>query len=141
MGIGELAKIGNCSVEIIRHYEKLKLLTSPPRTNGGHRQYGALHVQQLSFIRNSRSLGFSLDETAELLAMISTQNVSCKKVKNIAEKQLTRVRERILEFQQMEASLVRAVNKCHGEDEPDCAFVEHAFLMGTVIRCSSRDLI
>lgn len=127
MGIGELARIGGCSVESIRHYERVGLIPNPPRTSGGHRQYGDLHIRCAKFIRNGRHLGFSLDEIGSLLRMITQQDVSCEKIRDIGKAHLVSVRQRISELQQLDAILNVSVSKCQGGNQPDCAIVDHLF--------------
>jgi MerR family mercuric resistance operon transcriptional regulator len=127
MGIGELARIGGCSVESIRHYERLGLIPNPPRTSGGHRQYGDLHIRCTKFIRNGRHLGFSLDEVGALLRMITQQDVSCEKIREIGKAHVLSVRQRISELQQLESILDKSVRKCRGGDQPECAIVDHLF--------------
>ncbi len=40
LSIGALSKATGCNIETIRYYERIGLLPEPPRTEGGHRQYG-----------------------------------------------------------------------------------------------------
>ena len=65
--IGTLSKATVCKVETIRYYERIGVLPSPPRTEGGHRAYGEKHLKRLNFVQRSRKLGFSLNEIADYL--------------------------------------------------------------------------
>ena len=69
LSIGQLAKLANVSIDTIRFYEKAGLLAPHGRRPSGFRQYSELDLKQLRFIRRGRSLGFSLEEIGELLAL------------------------------------------------------------------------
>ena len=56
MKIGELAKRSGLSAHTIRYYERIGLLSKPPRTEGGHRLYNKEQIKRLVFIRRSREL-------------------------------------------------------------------------------------
>jgi len=53
MNIGQAAKASGVSVKMVRHCEAVGLV--PPRTDAGHRQYGASEAHTLRFIRQARS--------------------------------------------------------------------------------------
>ena len=67
---GTLSKATGCKVETIRYYERIGVLPSPPRTEGGHRAYGEDHLKRLNFVRRSRELGFSLNEVRQMLRLV-----------------------------------------------------------------------
>ena len=62
MKIGELARLGQCTIETVRYYEKAGLLPPPGRTGSNYRHYGDAHVARLRFIRNCRALDMTHDE-------------------------------------------------------------------------------
>jgi MerR family mercuric resistance operon transcriptional regulator len=67
--IGELSRRTGVNIEIIRYYERIKMLPAPPRTTSGRRVYGSVETRTLTFIRRSRERGFSLDQIRALLAL------------------------------------------------------------------------
>lgn len=69
LSIGKLAKAAGVSIYTIRFYEKSGLLPQPARRPSGFRKYSAQDVVQLKFVRNARSLGFSLEDITRLLAL------------------------------------------------------------------------
>ena len=77
MKIGELAQVGQCTVETVRYYEKEGLLPAPARTAGNFRQYGPIHVERLRFIRNCRALDMTHDEIRALLVLIEQPASDC----------------------------------------------------------------
>lgn len=69
LSIGKLAKAAKVSIHTIRFYEKSGVLPQPIRRPSGFREYSAVDVLQLQFVREARLLGFSLEEISELLAL------------------------------------------------------------------------
>ena len=69
MTTGEIAERADVNLHTVRYYEKRKLLPEPPRTAAGYRQYGPEHVAYIRFIKRAQSLGFTLEEIRELLAL------------------------------------------------------------------------
>ena len=62
MQIGELAKRSAVTVQTVRFYERLRLLPEPQRKDSGYRVYSEPDLKRLLFVRQAKSLGFSLDE-------------------------------------------------------------------------------
>ena len=56
----ELARLAGATVNTVRHYHKLGLLTEPERMSNGYKQYGASHLLRLHQIRRMRELGIPL---------------------------------------------------------------------------------
>ena len=91
LSIGELAERAGCTVQIIRHYEKIGLLPEPRRTGGNRRIYAENQATRLVFIRHSRELGFSLDDIRQLLSFSDQPDQSCEQVDAIAREHLNNV--------------------------------------------------
>ena len=95
ISIGELAERAGCTVQIIRHYEKIGLLPDTRRTSGNRRIYSEDQASRLIFIRHSRELGFSLDDIRQLLSFSDQPEQSCEQVDAIAREHLHGVQERL----------------------------------------------
>lgn len=76
MHIGELAALTGLSLRTIRHYDEIGLLRASGRTQGGFRLYSPDDLDRLLFIRTLKPLGFSLEETGEILAVVDTLAVA-----------------------------------------------------------------
>ena len=122
--IGKVAAQTGCNIETIRYYEKESLLPLPGRTEGGHRLYTVAMVERLVFIRRCRELGFSMDEIRRLLSVVDGEQVSCERVKHIAEIHLRDIRSKITDLKKMERTLHELSNQCSGEDVPECPIIE-----------------
>ncbi|MBT2596886.1 MerR family transcriptional regulator [Arthrobacter sp. ISL-72] len=71
MHIGELAERTGLSLRTIRHYDEVGLLPATGRTEGGFRVYAENDVERLTIIKQMKPLGFSLEEMAEILDILS----------------------------------------------------------------------
>lgn len=124
--IGELSRRSGVNIETIRYYEKVGLMRSPPRTEGGHRVYPDDHLKRLIFIRRSRELGFTLDEIHNLLGLVEG-GYSCGEVRNAALAHLQDIRRKIADLGRMEGTLAVTVARCKGGTAPKCPIVEALF--------------
>ncbi|WP_121867995.1 MerR family transcriptional regulator [Glutamicibacter nicotianae] len=74
MHIGELAETTGLSLRTIRHYDEVGLLPASGRTEGGFRVYTVADMHRLQTVKQMKPLGFSLDEMAELLALLADRD-------------------------------------------------------------------
>ncbi|QSZ51311.1 MerR family transcriptional regulator [Arthrobacter sp. D5-1] len=72
--IGELAERTALSLRTIRHYDSVGLLHPSARTEGGFRVYSEEDYERLLLIRQARSLGFGLEEIAEMLDVLTSRS-------------------------------------------------------------------
>ena len=75
MNIGEAAAAAGVSAKMIRHYEQIGLVPAATRTDSGYRQSSERDVSILRFIRQSRQLGFSMEQIADLLGLWSNRRL------------------------------------------------------------------
>jgi MerR family mercuric resistance operon transcriptional regulator len=117
--IGKLAAATGVNIETIRYYERVGLISAPPRTAGGHRAYEEQHAQQLTFIRRGRELGFSLNDIRSLLELASQTNLACAEAKDITLRQLVGVRGKIASLKKLELALKQMSAACQpGANKP-----------------------
>lgn len=67
MLIGEVAERTGISARMLRHYDRIGVVTPSQRTASGYRSYGAGDLRRLFEVEALRSLGLSLREIAEVL--------------------------------------------------------------------------
>lgn len=70
MQIGDVAERTGLSLRTIRYYEEEGLIAPAARTAGGFRLYTEADSARLQLIRKIKPLGFSLDETRDLLYIL-----------------------------------------------------------------------
>ena len=124
MNIGEAAEAAGVSAKMVRHYEQIGLMPEAARTDAGYRQYSDRDVSVLRFIRQSRRLGFSMEQIAELIGLWSNTRRASRKVKSIAQLHVDQLEEKMREMAEMKNALERLVAHCHGDDDPHCAIIE-----------------
>lgn len=124
MNIGEAARAAGVSAKMVRHYEAIGLVSPAVRSEAGYRQYDERDVSVLRFIRQSRRLGFSMPQIADLLGLWSNRRRASRKVKAVAQRHLGELEERMRELAEMKTALERLVASCHGGDDPDCAILQ-----------------
>ncbi|WP_309476720.1 MerR family transcriptional regulator [Arthrobacter sp. ISL-95] len=76
MHIGELADRTGLSLRTIRHYDDVGLLPATARTDGGFRVFSEDDFERLMVIKQMKPLGFSLEEMAEILALLAAPDVT-----------------------------------------------------------------
>ena len=124
MNIGEAAKASGVSAKMIRHYEGVGLFPEAARTDSGYRQYSCKEVSTLRFIRQSRDLGFSIEQIRELLALWQNRKRPSRQVKALAQAHIEELDEKLKELLAMKATLEHLAHSCHGDDRPDCPIIE-----------------
>lgn len=115
--IGKAAAQAGVGIDTVRFYERGGLLKRPRRTPAGYRLYDNDDVARLRFIRRAKSLGFSLEEIAELLAL-NDGGGQRHSVREIAERRLAEVTQRIEELKRVRRTLSRLVHECRSGDGP-----------------------
>ena len=120
MNIGEAAKASGVTAKMIRYYESTGLLRPAARRDNGYRDYGAIDVHELRFIRRARGLGFDMAEIAELLSLWRDRGRASRDVHRVASGHIEALQTRIVELQGMVDTLSTLVACCHGDDRPDC---------------------
>ena len=107
--IGHLAREAGVNLETVRYYERRALLPEPMRKESGYRVYGPDDLHRLRFIRQAKSLGFSLNEIAEILRMRDKDECPCGQVTKIGEKHLRDLGQQIERLRSFHNELSRAV--------------------------------
>ena len=124
MTIGEAAKASGVSAKMIRHYESVGLFPEAVRTESGYRQYTEKEVSTLRFVRQSRDLGFSIEQIRELLGLWQDRKRPSRQVRALALAHIEELDEKLEELQAMKATLEHLVHCCHGDDRPDCPIID-----------------
>lgn len=122
--IAKLAGASGVHLETVRYYERIGLMPKPARTASGYRSYGEEQVQQLSFIRRAREIGFCIAGIKELLILAEPGRASCAEVQTLTAAHLDGVRAKIADLQKLEAILAGALEQCLMEPAPACPVLD-----------------
>ena len=95
MRIGEVSARSGISARMLRHYDRIGLLTPAARTSGGYRDYTEQDLRRLVRIENLRSLGIPL---ADVMAALDDEDYSPAEA---LSRLLARTRERLTELQEL----------------------------------------
>jgi MerR family copper efflux transcriptional regulator len=124
MNIGQAADLSGVSAKMIRYYEQIGLVQAPKRTGSNYRVYSPDEIHVLRFIKRSRTLGFSVEETATLLSLWGDKSRASAEVKSIATSHIDALQTKITELQGMVKTLSHLTQCCHGDDRPDCPILD-----------------
>ena len=124
MNIGQAADASGVSAKMIRYYEQIGLIRPPTRTESNYRVYGSDEVHVLRFIRRSRTLGFSIEETSALLALWQDKTRASGEVRDIASEHISALETKIAELESMVGTLKHLVHCCQGDNRPDCPILD-----------------
>jgi MerR family copper efflux transcriptional regulator len=123
MWIAEAADAAGVSAQTLRYYERRGLVQPVGRRESGYREYGSDDVRVVRFIKRAQELGFTLDETAELLSLRKGRGGRVA-VRKVAEPRLADLDARIRDLTRMRKALQTLVTACHSGDDPHCPILE-----------------
>jgi DNA-binding transcriptional MerR regulator len=87
--IGEVSARSGISARMLRHYDRIGLVSPTGRTRGGYREYSSDDVRRLFHVEALRSLGLGLQEVADALDDLSFDPA------DVVDRLLARTRERL----------------------------------------------
>ncbi|MFP4127352.1 MAG: Cu(I)-responsive transcriptional regulator [Alphaproteobacteria bacterium] len=124
MNIGAAAKRSGLTTKTIRFYEDIGLVPAAGRDPNGYRRYGEREVHLLRFVHRARSLGFTVDECRELLALYGDRERASADVKALALARIRDIERKIEELEKMKATLQHLAERCHGDERPHCPILD-----------------
>jgi MerR family transcriptional regulator, copper efflux regulator len=127
MTIGKLSKATGATIDTIRFYERSGLLPKAARTASGYRKYSKEDEMQLAFVARARHLGFSLDEIGEILRLRTSRPGGVARVREVAQKKVALVEQKIAELEQLRSALKALVGACPGAGAPEACPILNAF--------------
>lgn len=117
---GQVAEAVGVNVETLRYYERRGIIAEPHRSLGGHRLYSDETVTTLRVIKAAQSLGFTLDEVAELLEAGRHRHGGGSGLLARTEAKLAEVDQKIADLQEIRATLI-AARDAGCDDLVECA--------------------
>jgi MerR family copper efflux transcriptional regulator len=118
--IGELAGRTGLSSSAIRYYERVGLVVPQGRTAGGYRDYDDGAVARLRFVEAAKTLGLSLEQIREILALRDRDEVPCAHVIELIQRRRDEVAKRIDELIVLLRDLDRLGERARGLSPADC---------------------
>lgn len=124
MNIGQAADRSGVPAKTIRYYESIGLIRPADRTEGNYRDYDTSSVRVLQFLKRARSFGFTIEDCRELLSLYLDRDRSSADVKAMAQQRVKEIDAKIAELQALRDTLGCLVERCHGDDRPDCPILD-----------------
>lgn len=124
MNIGSVARQAGVPAKTIRYYESVGLIQPAERSAAGYRVYDRQDVETLRFVQRARSLGFSVEEVGNLLALWRDRGRSSGEVKALAAHRVADIDRKIAELTEMRETLVHLMERCRGDERPECPILQ-----------------
>jgi Cu(I)-responsive transcriptional regulator len=124
MHISQAAVRSRLPAKTIRYYEEAGLIEPAARAANGYRKYSERDVHILHFVQRARSLGFTMEDCRELLSLYGDPHRSSAHVKALATRRLGEIERKLAELESLRAVLTDLIDRCHGDDRPDCPILE-----------------
>ncbi len=124
MNIGQVSAESGVSQRMIRHYEKIGLIPTPPRRDSGYRDYSDADVHRLRFIANARDLGFPIEEIRSLLNLWEDRHRSSAEVKALAISRADELGRKAALLNRMRHALMDLADGCTGDERPECPIID-----------------
>lgn len=104
--IGEVAAESGLSVKTIRYYEETGLLLPMvERSESGYRLFQPQVLNRLAFIRRSQSLGLTLQEIQQILAVHDHGQLPCGEMRQHLELKVEAIEQQIQALETLRAEL------------------------------------
>ena len=123
MQIGEVAEQLNVSVDTLRYYEKIGLLTNIARLSSGLRAYSKKDISRLQFIKRAQRMGFRLDEISQLLDFREDPQGAKPAVRQMAGAKLQATKAHLAELQHLHDELKSLIGLCTASEE-ECPILD-----------------
>jgi DNA-binding transcriptional MerR regulator len=99
MKIAEVSQQYDISADTLRYYERIGLLPSVNRTDNGIRNFSALDVRRVEFIKCMRSAGLPIDVLIEYMELVQQGDGTIQARKEILKEQRRLLSARMAEMQ------------------------------------------
>lgn len=132
MKVRELARRSSVPDHVVRYYTRIGLLKPSRSPRNGYKQYRDSDVWRLRFIRQAKSLGYTLGEITKIFHEASRRNSPCPMVRQIIAGRIEENRSRLNELaalqKRMEHALVEWSKLPDGKPDGEsvCYLIESA---------------
>ena len=120
MKIGEVAGRSGVPAKTIRFWEDQRLIGQPARTPAGYRDYDAVVLERLAFIRHAQAAGLTLDQIRQVLDVRDRGEPPCVHVTALIARRLGEVEARLAELSRARDQLLILAGRAAAQDLADC---------------------
>jgi DNA-binding transcriptional MerR regulator len=120
MTVTELAKKSGATPDAVRYYTRMGLLKPERNPANGYRLYEPKEINWLKFIRQAKTLGFTLHEIQQIMQNRSKGHSPCPHVRETLKNRIVENRQHLKELlalqDRMEKALLQWVDIADGDD-------------------------
>jgi DNA-binding transcriptional MerR regulator len=95
----ELACLTGVSTDTLRYYDRRGLLPNVQRSKAGYRLFPAEALNRVRLVRRAVSIGFSINELADVLRERDRGGAPCQRVRKLAQQKLVELDAQLRELQ------------------------------------------
>ncbi len=118
--VGEVAQKLGLNPQTLYFYERIGLIPIPQRNASGYRLYSPADVERLAFITRAKTLGLSLGEIQEILALKEGRSLTCQAVYQRLQQKTQAIQAQIQQLQSLHNELAPLLEQCaQNLDHPD----------------------
>ena len=117
--VNELALRAAVSPHVVRYYLRIGLLKAQQRKDNGYRLFDLRDVDRLRFIRQAKSLGFTLNEISQILTRAANGESPCSDVRCIVEHRIKETRVKIEEMQALQQRMEQTLEQWREMSDSD----------------------
>ena len=127
--ISEAARQSGVSIETIRYYERVGIVSPADRSASGRRIFDRAGIARLRFVKRCRDLGFPLTDVRTILDLSENTATPCEGVKNISQRHLADIRAKKADLELLETAMTELVGQCNAR-ERECPALLRLFADG-----------
>jgi len=110
--VGEVSRQLGLNPQTLYFYERIGLIPPPQRTESGYRLFSQQDVDRLAFITRAKSLGLSLDEIKDILALKDGRSLTCQALYERLAAKLAQIEQQIQQLQTLQQELQPILKQC-----------------------------
>ena len=109
MTVREIGRLSGIPVHVVRYYSRIGLLKPSRNPRNGYKQYKDSDLSRLRFIRQAKSLGYTLGEVARIFRESNQRKSPCPMVRNIIGHRIEENRLRLKELAALQRRMEQAL--------------------------------
>jgi MerR family Zn(II)-responsive transcriptional regulator of zntA len=111
MTVSELSRQGRVAPHVVRYYSRIGLLSPARHPDNGYKLFSRSDISRLCFIRQAQSLGYMLEEIAQILDTSAQGKSPCRRVRDILQRRLEENRQKLEELVQLQNRMEDALRQ------------------------------
>ena len=124
--IGELSRQSGISIQTIRFYERIGLLSEPRRNRQNQRYYTTEAVDEIGFVKRAQALGFTLSEIEKMKYAVDCEDV--RPISQAAQSRMFKQMTKLSRAHEWLSSVCNCDGSCNDCDCPMLKLLHSALL-------------